>query len=565
MDFGTSSNNKKNGLIYKDDFKTIIGVDEASGLFTGRVPFGAHAITSEVFSNSPYESISLPDSLEVLGECLFENSPNLQKVKLPYDIKSLPAYLFSGCTALSLVTMPAQLSEYPEGLFYNCTSLKEIVLRPGISTIPENCFAGCRALMSVVIPDYIKNIGKNAFAGCTSLSTVIIPSSIMDISPDAFENCPNITSVRLLGESAIYFIDPKDNCLYERTANGDELIIKVAQVQKQEVSFFEENEEALPEETFFENEEVSEIDETFSSEVQADSEEMSAVLGSEPIMEPAADMIQENNDEIQMSQEEEQSIMSDSFIPETQTENSMDTVIENNVDSMLADIMNDERSRTENVSTSVAVDEKETQILTEMMDVMNEKSESENTGRVTEDELARLFSKNESTEPAGEDAVQAQKSADEVDSKTQILLSSVSFSKVIECTPEGELPSDPELFVIAEKTVTGADGAVAFSSKLVKTARTFAHIQDFKRIILLNGLPVENDEFMQFYHHFIAQRHVVFACEASSPAKLSEYGKTVCEESRISLDRDDLISQRKKISIKNNTLIKLVIQDKYED
>lgn len=563
MEFNTSSYIKKNGLIYKDDFKTIIGVDTESNVFTGRIPFGVHKITAEAFANTNYDSISLPDSVEQLGECLFENSTNLEKVKLPYSIKSLPAYIFSGCTALTKVTMPEQLTEYPEGIFYNCQSLQEIILRPGIVTIPENAFAGCTSLKSVIIPDYVQNIGKTAFANCTNVSTVILPSTIMDISPDAFEGCTNITSVRITGESRIFFIDENDGSLYEHTANGDELIIKVSSVEKQTVNFYQENADEIPDDGFFDNEEVNEIDETFSSEVDANTEEINAISG-EPILDNDTEV--SNNEEIQISQEEEQAIMSDNYESANQTENLSDSVIEDNVNSMLSDIMNEEKTRSESVSASVAVNEKETQILSEMMDVMNTSSDSQDNGaKVSDEELARLFSKNESQEPVGENPEVAPNNSDAIDGKTQILLSSVAFSSVVECTPSGNPPADADLFVVAEKTVVSPNGSPAFSSKLIKTAKTFAHIQDFKRIIFLNGLSFDNEEFVQFYHHFMGQKNVVFACDAPSPAKLSDYGKKVCEESRISLEKDELISQRKKISVKNNTLIKLVIQDKYEE
>lgn len=556
MDFNTSSN-KKNGLIYKDDFKTVTGIDPESDLFTGRVPFGAHKITAEAFSNTTIENFNLPDSITELGDCLFENSTAVTKVKLPYALKKLPAYLFSGCSSLESVTMPNEIDALSEGIFYGCSSLKEPVFRPGINSIPANAFCGCSSIRSVIIPEYVNVIESKAFALCTGITSVIIPSNIMDISPDAFEGCSNITSVRLNGESAIFFINKEDGCLYERTANGDELIIKVSAVEKQTVDFFMENEEDLPEEGFFENEEINEEDETFSSEVQADEAEMISITNE-----------MSNPDEVQMSFEEEQSIISDmpeNNLMENAMEPMMNNPVENNVDSMLADIMNDERARTEVVSDSVAVGEKESQILSEMMDVMNDKADAPDNGaKVSEDELARLFSSNESSEPTG-DNPEVEQAQGGIDPKLQILLNSVKTSSIIDCEPAGEAPSDADLFVIAEKTVTAADGSAAFSNKLVKCVKTFAHIQDLKRIILLSGLPVDNDEFIQFYHHFIAQRNVVFATCAANPANLTAEAKKICEESRISLSKDELISQRKKISIKNNTLIKLVIQDKYED
>ena len=57
---------KKHGLLYSQDLHTVIGVDDTSNEFNGRIPFGAHRIDDDVFSECPYESISLPDSITEL-------------------------------------------------------------------------------------------------------------------------------------------------------------------------------------------------------------------------------------------------------------------------------------------------------------------------------------------------------------------------------------------------------------------------------------------------------------------------------------------------------------------
>ena len=67
---------KKNGLIYSDDLKTLVGIDFENNTFMGRVPFGVHYIEDEVFAGCNYQSVSLPDSVERIGNSLFENSKN---------------------------------------------------------------------------------------------------------------------------------------------------------------------------------------------------------------------------------------------------------------------------------------------------------------------------------------------------------------------------------------------------------------------------------------------------------------------------------------------------------
>ena len=81
---------------------------------------------------------------------------------------------------------------------------------------------------------------------------------------------------------------------------------------------------------------------------------------------------------------------------------------------------------------------------------------------------------------------------------------------------------------------------------------------------MVYGLPLDNDEFVQFFQYFVSKENVILACDAESPSKLSDYCKKICELARISLNKEELAEQRRTASIKTNTLVKLVIRDKYE-
>lgn len=524
---------KKNGLLYSSDMHTVIGVDDTSTEFTGRIPYGAHAIDDEVFTDCPYESISIPDSVKQLGNCLFENSKALEKVKLPSSITQLPPYLFSGCSALTKVTMPNELTEFPEGLFKDCVSLVEIPFRAGIKVLPENVISGCTSIRSLILPNTVTSIGPSAVAGCTGLTSVVFPASIQVIAANAFEGCTSLSSIRIEGENDLFYVSEEDGCLYMRTEDGDNLVVKIAGVQNKGVSFFKENVDDEPIEASEDDEE--EDDDTFyTTEIGAADEELGK-------FEDTAAMAEINKND---------------------NKKEVGNMEDNNIDSMLADIMGAEKERSA-VTEDVGISDAESAVLSETMEVMSSSNQGSNTGAVSNDELAMLFEKHE-------EQVEAEKSetvevSDELDSKAQILMDSVAVSKLLEFEPAGEVPEDPDLFVIAEKTITGADGNQEFTPKLISCCKTFARIHDFRRVILLSGLPLDNDEFMQFYHHYIARKNVILACEAASPSMLSDYCKTVCEESRINLNKDELNDQRKRITVKTDTLIKFVIKDKYED
>lgn len=518
---------KKDGLIYSGDLKTIIGVDGSSSEFKGIVPYGAEKIDDNVFSDSPFEEIILPDSIKELGDAVFENSPNLKTVKLPPEIEKLTPYLFAGCTSLKKVTMPNELTEFPEGLFRGCTSLEEIPFREGIQELPENVFEGCTSLKSLVIPNSVTSIGKRACADCKNLLAVVLPAKLYLLSEDAFEGCDSISSIRISEENHLFYVNENDGCLYEKSIDGEDKIrLKICKKQNDDVKLFE-NEKNLDTkeiENFFTNEQSDEIDETCTPEI----------LG-------------EENDEYQNLKN----------INEKSKEQKMENE-KSNIDDLFADIMGDEKARTESSTQQVAVSDKETQVLSTMMEVMSDAPTNKSVA-ISDEELANLFSKNEETANEPENPVE--KNPDELDSKTKILVNSVEFSKIIKNEPTENSPADSELIVIAENTIKDESGNENFSEKLEKRVKKIARIQDFTKIILLKGLPLENEEFMQFFHLYIVKKNVVLACKASSLSTLSDYCKRICEESRISLDKEALNEQRKCVSIKNNMLIKIIIQD----
>ncbi len=520
---------KKNGLLYSEDMHTIIGVDDTSTDFTGRVPFGAHRIDDDVFSDCPYESISLPDSVKELGSCLFENSKALEKVKLPSEITELPPYLFSGCSALAKVTMPSAVSSFPEGLFKNCESLPEIPFRAGITELAESVFEGCSSLKSLVIPSTVKRIESKAVAACSAIESVVFPAGLEYIADDAFEGCTSIHNIRIDGENPLFYVGD-DGCLYYADDEGDRVIVKAYGVNNQNVAFFKESVDDEP--IAPSDEEEFEDDDTFSAEIGASDEEadfMEAGENSETAVNPEKS---ENTEKI---------------------EEGVNKMENENVDSMLADIMGAEKERT-TAAENVGVSERETEILSETMSVMANSTQG-NDVAVTESELEHLFAKNE----AAELATHNPDNPDVLDNKAQILADSAEKSTIIDCTPTGESPDENELYVVAEKLVDGE-----FSSKLTACCKTFARIHDYKRILMVYGLPIDNEEFVQFFQHFISKKNIILACDAESPSKLSDYGKKICELARISLSKDELAEQRRSASIKSNSLVKLVIRDKYE-
>lgn len=116
------------------------------------------------------ERVTIPDTVEVVGESAFENNQKVQFVVIPKFVKRLDAYVFWGCN-----------------------NLEEVVLGKGLTAVDEYSFAGCTGLKQITIPENIQSIDAQAFAGCVNLTDIYIPATVTGIAEDAFLNCDNVT------------------------------------------------------------------------------------------------------------------------------------------------------------------------------------------------------------------------------------------------------------------------------------------------------------------------------------------------------------------------------------
>ena len=116
------------------------------------------------------ERVTIPDTVETIGESAFEKNESVQLVVIPKSVKRLDAYVFWGCN-----------------------NLEEVVLGKGLTAVDEYSFAGCTGLKQITIPENVQSIEAQAFAGCTSLTDIYIPASVTSIAEDAFLNSDQVT------------------------------------------------------------------------------------------------------------------------------------------------------------------------------------------------------------------------------------------------------------------------------------------------------------------------------------------------------------------------------------
>lgn len=110
------------------------------------------------------KTVSVPNTVTVIGESAFENNTVVEKIVLPNSVTQINAYAFWGCE-----------------------NLKTVTLGSGLTSVGDFAFINCSGLETMTIPKNVRSIGIQAFAYCEQLEDITIPPEVTDIREDAFE------------------------------------------------------------------------------------------------------------------------------------------------------------------------------------------------------------------------------------------------------------------------------------------------------------------------------------------------------------------------------------------
>lgn len=164
-------------------------------------------------------SVSIPETVEDMGEYSFTQCTSLQEVLLPSNAVSIPNGMFWGCSSLKSITLPEGITQIGEYAFSNCSVLEEINMPAGIDNIGKAAFMGT-ALKEFTLPDKVvdlspfvlalttrlekvtlhnnlETIGECAFQGNTAMRTIILPEKLKSIAASAFAQCISLSEIRI--------------------------------------------------------------------------------------------------------------------------------------------------------------------------------------------------------------------------------------------------------------------------------------------------------------------------------------------------------------------------------
>ena len=120
---------------------------------------------------------------------------------IPAGVTAVQGGAFSG-TALTSVTIPESVTVIGRNAFYLCEALTAATVPDGVTSIEDETFSYCSALTKVTLGNGVTNIGTRAFSGCTALAEMTVAATEPPVAAaNAFENVSRDITVNVPAES----------------------------------------------------------------------------------------------------------------------------------------------------------------------------------------------------------------------------------------------------------------------------------------------------------------------------------------------------------------------------
>ena len=214
------------GVLYSKDTTKLLSCPIRSGVFT--IPTGVRCIATFAFEESNFESIIIPNTVNIIERCAFSECNNLRNLHIPASVTNIGGGAFRLCNNLTNFTIDTSNINYTiiDNILYSigldtlksvpfsndtirvledvkvvdyCAlsglkRMKYIILSKSLVKILDGAFAESN-LRGIVLPPYLQEIGEYAFLSCGKLNCeIVIPNSVKTIGMGAF-TAAGITSV----------------------------------------------------------------------------------------------------------------------------------------------------------------------------------------------------------------------------------------------------------------------------------------------------------------------------------------------------------------------------------
>ncbi len=177
----------------------------------GETDYRVTSIAPSAFQDSrSILSVTLPPTIQSIGDDAFRNCPYLRKVFisdmrawLGIDFSNENSNPLSGYKPLIVngeeltnLEIVGDITTVKQYALYDCSSLRTVTMAEGVVRISHHAFDGCENLEEVNFPETLRVIGTYAFNINISLKSLDLPAGLTSIGEGAFYRCSSITSLK---------------------------------------------------------------------------------------------------------------------------------------------------------------------------------------------------------------------------------------------------------------------------------------------------------------------------------------------------------------------------------
>ena len=176
-----------NEALYSSDGHILISIPNNVLSQEYSVDEGTEIISAEAFNTQEQLlRVTLPDSLNQIGNYAFDDCNNLENINIPDNVKKIGKGAFSGCS-LKEVTSIGDGIEIIEESAFSYTDLHDITFPESLKEIHDYAFSMVD-FDEIILPSHLEYLGYAAFSTENEITKVVIPQSLLTIEEGAFSS-----------------------------------------------------------------------------------------------------------------------------------------------------------------------------------------------------------------------------------------------------------------------------------------------------------------------------------------------------------------------------------------
>ena len=203
-------------LTFKRGISRVNSNDIPTNVVLNRVifPNGVTHLGQDLFeNNNSVKEVILPNTLIEIGSGAFRDT-DLQSISIPDSVQIIGRETFLNCTHLQSVKLPKNLTQIADYTFCSCTSLTNIEIPNSVEIVYNGAFGGS-GLRGINIPNGVVKIKKDAFGRCTDLQIVTLPKSLKELDfSTVFLDCSSLKKLFIDSDNTKYL--SFDNVVYSK-------------------------------------------------------------------------------------------------------------------------------------------------------------------------------------------------------------------------------------------------------------------------------------------------------------------------------------------------------------